>query len=617
MSSTTRNSRQLIVAIGMMFIVNVIPIRTPLLRALSLSKIEPNSGVVTGGNKVIVRGEGFMRTEGESFDAVAAGVNHALMLSDNGHVWSVGSNKYGQLGTGKILTRAEVVPVDITKNFDLETGDSIASVAAGDYHSFAVSRHGRVFGWGNNSLGQVGNGTTKNIAKPSEITSNFTLDKGDYIERIFGGAETSFAISGVGRTFGWGDASNYQMPVNEPTFTYYTKPQDMSAHINGVGDIKDLSVGNHAAIALTARNVFTWGRNDTGQLGRTQPGEPNRITDVEQIYHINDNFRLDRDDKIIDVEAGNGVMAALAKSGRVFIWGGDKAGMLGVGGEIPNKNDLSTGQLMSSAPIDITDNFNLPDKEKISQISVGNSQVLALSQYGLVYSWGGNSFGQLGDGGEEVIRQPEAITANFNLPQDVTIDYLLAAGKADGDIASYSYAVDSNGKVYAWGGDQFGMPGINAITNQPYPTVISDRLMVDVPNIETVRFGDAEADFTVIDDKTIRATVPEGLSIGEVTVSVVDSDGNTTEAGKYTYKEVPATSDDNNDKDMDDNANDDNNANDGKDDVKPDNQSADGGKDKSDGKSNDNGSVKSGKDATASSGSKYTIAAPNTGIENN
>ena len=46
---------------------------------------------------------------------------------------------------------------------------------------------------------------------------------------------------------------------------------------------------------------------------------------------------------IVDIEAGNGVMAALTKYHQVYIWGNDQTGMLGLGGEVANVNDQANG----------------------------------------------------------------------------------------------------------------------------------------------------------------------------------------------------------------------------------------------------------------------------------
>ena len=106
----------------------------------------------------------------------------------------------------------------------------------------------------------------------------------------------------------------------------------------------------------------------------------------------------------------------------------------------------------------------------------------------------------------------------------------------------FLYWQDSDGNVYAWGGSAKGKPGINSITNNPVPTVISSRLSVDVPDVAAVNFGDEPVmEFDVVGDETVQLLTPAALSVGEVPVTITDSEGTTVEAiQKYTYTQAAA-----------------------------------------------------------------------------
>lgn len=504
--------------------------------ALTVSSMTPASGSLSGGGVVTIKGQGFTTEENEQFIDVAAGVEHAVLLSSNGHVWVLGRNEYGQLGAGKSSSVAVVTPVDITDGFNLDSDDYIIGVYSGDYHSFAVSNNHRVFGWGKNSYGQIGDGTKLNRNTPVDITDKLPLSAGDFIVAIAGGVETSFALTNNGETLVWGDSRDYQDGQTNERFAPRTTPELATAWMNR--DVRQLSVGNRSAISLNANGtVMTWGNNKSGELGRTKDDDSNRISPRESMYPITDNFNLQDGDVIVDIEAGNGVMAALTKYHQVYIWGNDQTGMLGLGGEVANVNDQANGNDFSSTPLNITDKFNIPSEDCISQISIGNSHVLALTQYGQVLSWGEGDYGQLGNAAMMGSNSPINITDQFNLPDGTTIDKVLAGGAADPLVASYSYAIDSDGNVYAWGGSAKGLPGINAITNTASPAKISDRLTVDVANVASVEFGDQPAEeIDVLGDETLQAVVPAGLTTGEVAVVVVDKSGNAVPLmQKYTY----------------------------------------------------------------------------------
>lgn len=531
----------------------------------NITKVTPDSGSIDGGKTIVVTGENFMGEKREQFIDIAAGVQHLVMLSSSHHVWTLGCNEYGQLGAGlltTIRTKCQYKPVDITDKFNLTSDDYIEKISSGDYSSFAISRSHRVFSWGKNKYGELGDGTQSDSNVPIDITKNFNISGDDYIYHIESGVDLSMAEAHNGKVFIWGDRRNrqdgrYDAPGANEQMGFYTKPTE-AIWLVGDGDRSwGMSIGNHSAIMLTERDqIYTWGRNTSGELGRSKFGERNNVNDSMANYDILANLDLSEDDEPIDVEAGNGVMAVLTKLGRVLIWGNDEQGALGLNGEVPNANDKDTGKRLSSTPIDITNNFTLPDYEqngkkyhdKIAQISIGNSHVLALSQYGRVFSWGADGYGQLGDGqGLGNRGDIEDITDNFQLVNaDATIEKVIAAGAADGDVASYSFALDSDGNVYAWGGSATGNSGINAIAGlQNVPSRVSDRLTAKVPLVAEVDVDDVPAKMSVTSDKKLHFTLPEGNELGRVDISLIDNDGNEIRFEKaFTYTENKSESDD-------------------------------------------------------------------------
>ncbi len=62
-------------------------------RAFSVETMTPTSGSTSGGTPVVIKGKGFIREENEKFVDVAAGVEHALLLSQSGHIWAETSRR--------------------------------------------------------------------------------------------------------------------------------------------------------------------------------------------------------------------------------------------------------------------------------------------------------------------------------------------------------------------------------------------------------------------------------------------------------------------------------------------------------------------------------------------
>jgi uncharacterized repeat protein (TIGR02543 family) len=118
----------------------------------------------------------------ETIISISVGGNFSMAITSSGRLFSWGENYYGQLGDG--TTTDKYTPTDITGRIKLSVGEKIISIKLGYSNSLAISSTGSVFTWGNNKYGQLGNGTTSNEVTPSEITSSFNLGSGDPIISI-------------------------------------------------------------------------------------------------------------------------------------------------------------------------------------------------------------------------------------------------------------------------------------------------------------------------------------------------------------------------------------------------------------------------------------------------
>ena len=129
-------------------------------------------------------------------------------LTDTGHVYGWGCGENGALGTGK--DQYEYYPVDITPNFNLNSGETIIQVVADGGngnrgHGLALTDRGRVFTWGDNRDGALGDGSTTDSYLPKDITGNFELTGDDKIISIGAGVNQSYAVSVNGVVYRWGD----------------------------------------------------------------------------------------------------------------------------------------------------------------------------------------------------------------------------------------------------------------------------------------------------------------------------------------------------------------------------------------------------------------------------
>ncbi len=119
---------------------------------------------------------------------VAAGFHFTLAVSTTGQLYSWGANEYGQLGDGTMTDHLN--PKAIT----LAAGVTATSIATGLYHSLAVGSNGRLYAWGYNADGELGDGTTTN----REVTKAITLPSGASASAVSGGAFSSMVLTTTG-----------------------------------------------------------------------------------------------------------------------------------------------------------------------------------------------------------------------------------------------------------------------------------------------------------------------------------------------------------------------------------------------------------------------------------
>ena len=202
---------------------------------------------------------------------IAAGASHALALKSNGAVFAWGNNASGQLGSGDAPTD-HPTPVQVS---GLGAGSGVVAVTAGDTFSLALKSDGSVFAWGNNASGQLGDGSA-----PTDHSSPVAvgaLGIGSGVVRVVGGSTHSIALTADGRVYAWGNNASGQVgDGSAPT------DQHLPILIGGLSRIVDIAAGRAHSVAVASDGtVFSWGDNILGQLGdgtNTKRSVPGPVT---------------------------------------------------------------------------------------------------------------------------------------------------------------------------------------------------------------------------------------------------------------------------------------------------------------------------------------------------
>lgn len=150
--------------------------------------------------------------------SISCGQEHVLLLAENGRVLSYGRGSRGQLGHGDVENVLETAAL-----IDALDGIEVKSIAAGGWHSMALSSTGDVYVWGWNESGQLGYSkdtiTMKALPLPLEISDD------DHFIAISAGSRHSMALSENGILFGWGWNKWGQLGLDPKAVTICDSPQ--------------------------------------------------------------------------------------------------------------------------------------------------------------------------------------------------------------------------------------------------------------------------------------------------------------------------------------------------------------------------------------------------------
>ena len=187
-----------------------------------------------------------------------AGDNHTCAVTHTGATQCWGNNSDGQLGDGSTTSRLAPVAVSTLNN-------GVALVEGATRHSCALTATGGVKCWGNNSSGQLGNGTTIASLTPIAVSG---LASG--IASLAAGDTSSCATTTGGGAQCWGAVNSAKTP------------QDINGFTSGV---QEIGIGNGTTCVLTGSSAMQcWGSNGSGQLGdgtttnRTTPATVTGLT---------------------------------------------------------------------------------------------------------------------------------------------------------------------------------------------------------------------------------------------------------------------------------------------------------------------------------------------------
>ena len=375
--------------------------------------------------------------------AVAAGSAHSMALKNDGTVWTWGEGSSGCLGDNG--TADQTTPVQVHGTNDVGHLSNIVAIAAGEAHSIALSVDGAVYAWGENSSGQLGDGTTTDRLTPVQVLGTNGVGYLTAIITIAAGDEHNLAAGLEGTVYTWGN--NVDGRLGDNTTTDRTTPVQVHG-TNDVGylnEIVAIAAGAGHSLALSyAGELYSWGDNKNGQLGDNTSTD--RHTPV-QVHGTNDvGYLLDA----LVISAGDNYSVAVKYDRTAFAWGINNNGQLG---------DGTTTK--SFTPVQVHGSNDVGYLTEVVDIDAGTKHNMALRSDGTLWGWGNNGSYRLGDGTTTTRLTPVQITANWP-EKDIDGD-----GMPDAWEAEYFGHLERTGLDDA---DSDGLIDVDEYTNGTDPT---------------------------------------------------------------------------------------------------------------------------------------------------
>lgn len=381
----------------------------------------------------------------QCWKTIASGYNHTVVIKTEGTLWAWGNNSVGQLGNGTTTNRN--VPTNIGTASDWKT------VAIGTNHTVALKMDGSLWAWGDNQTGELGDGTTINKNIPVQIGT-----AKDW-QMVAAGNQYTVALKTDGTLWAWGD--NYFGELGDGT----SIGKKIPVQIGTAKDWQTITVGYYHTIGVkTDGTLWAWGGNDSGQLG---DGTTTKSYTQKKIGTATD-WKT--------VTAGDSHTIAIKTDGTLWAWGKNTYGELGSGtttvSYIPTKIGTSTDW---------------------KDVNSEGSHTIAIKTDGTLWAWGNNFYGELGNGTTIKSLFPIQIGSANNWQA-------VSAGR------DHTVALKTDGTLCTWGYNSSGQLGDATNADKNVPTLIgcpgAFTVTTDQTNISCINDTSGSASITSVSGGT-------------------------------------------------------------------------------------------------------------------
>jgi alpha-tubulin suppressor-like RCC1 family protein len=390
---------------------------------------------------------------GDEVTGIRAGGYHSCALKGNGTVWCWGDGTYGQLGdgtTGDPALHLSAVPRKVRQGSDDMRG--VVAISAGLFHTCALKSSGAVWCWGDDTYGQLGDGTTGDAShrrlKAVRVRrgSGYLTD----VSAISAGERHTCARRMDGSAWCWGDDTYGQL--GDGTTGDSSHRRLKAARVRrGSGyltDVTNVTAGSGHSCARTASgSAWCWGDDTYGQLGDDTTGNAGHVRLKAVRVRRGSGYLTE----VTGVSAGKGHTCARRGDGSAWCWGYGEFGQLG---------DGTTGDAEHIRKKAVRVRQGSDFLADVKRLDAGKDHTCAQRSGGTAWCWGAGGDGSVGDGTTGVrLKAVRVVRAT----SDLTDVRDISAG------AEHSCAARANRTAWCWGMDNSAQLGDGLYDGDPHP----------------------------------------------------------------------------------------------------------------------------------------------------
>ena len=271
-------------------------------------------------------------------------------------------------------------------------GDDVSAISAGGYHACALKSGGTVWCWGDDTYGQLGDGTTgdptlQSADRPAEGAAGERPTLRGVVA-ISAGLFHTCALKGSGTVWCWGDDSYGQLGDGTTGDADHHRLKAVLVQ-RGSGDLSGVSAisggERHTCARRDDGSAWCWGDDTFGQLGDGTTGNADHLRLKAMRVRRGSGYLTD----VTGVTAGRATVVPARAGGNAWCWGDDTYGQLGDGTDGECRPPAAQGRCGCARAADLTG---------VAAVSAGRDHTCARKADGSAWCWGYGEFGQLGDG---------------------------------------------------------------------------------------------------------------------------------------------------------------------------------------------------------------------------